>query len=753
MSRRDLCVRIAILACLATASVAGAQGLLAPSAPAPGPSGTAPGDGSTSPGPGFRLPGPPPPAPTPPGGGPPSRSREAAPKSEPAAGPSPRSGERAETEGPSGSKVETAVEPLSPAERAFQDIASPAGGPPGELRQFGYNFFRRPASTFAPVEDVPVGPDYVLGPGDDLVIHVWGAPEQVWPADGALVRTVDRSGQIYLPRVGVVRVWGLSFSEVDRLVRERLAQYFRGLRTSVTLGRLRTIRVNVVGHVQQPGSYTVSSLATLTNALTVAGGPSRVGSLRQIRLLRNGHVVGELDFYDYLLRGDRSRDFRLESGDTVFVPPLGPVAGIAGEVLQPAIYELRGPTRIADLLAMAGGPTPRAYLKAVQLIRAQPSAERVAVDLDLTRWFLHGDERVNLELRNGDLVRIYPSDPRIYNVVTVTGAVKYPRDYEYRRGLRISELLPPERLLPEAHLERVEVVRQHPDFSTEIIALNLRKAWEGDRTQDIVLQPRDRITVRTERRGVGGQALATVTLKGEVRRPGEYEIAPGERLSSVIRRAGGFTDRAYLRAAVFVRESLRRIEQEQLQQFVRVQEERLLAAAGTTVVAGVDKEEAAHTAQTLQARRELLRALASRVAAGRLVIRLDEPDRLEGTSDDLILEPGDTLEVPQRPGSVLVMGAVRNSTAVAFRDGEGVEYYLNRVGGFTPQADRKNVYLVRADGSAVSGFMNLRQVEAGDTIVVPPKEEEKVRFLPVFRDLTTILGQTLLSIAALVVLF
>lgn len=745
MSARDLLVPTMVLAWLATVGVAGAQTSgPAPAPPAPGVSGDGapPGAGVTLPRqlpPGLSLPQP--------GPKPPAASRETAPPSEP---PAPR--ERPESERAAAARPEGAPEPLSPAERAFQGIASPTGDPLGELRQFGYSFFRRPASTFAPVDDVPVGPDYVLGPGDDLVIHTWGAPEQVWPADGVLVRTVDRNGQIYLPRVGVVRVWGLSFSEVDRLVRERLAQYFRGLRTSVTLGRLRTIRVNVVGQVQQPGTYTVSSLSTLTNALAIAGGPSRVGSLRQIRLLRNSHVVGELDFYDYLLRGDRSRDFRLESGDTIFVPPLGPVAGVAGEVLQPAIYELRGPTRIADLITMAGGPTPRAYLKAVQLIRAQPSAERVAVDLDLTRWFLHGDERVNPELQNGDLVRIYPSDPRIYNVVTVTGAVKYPRDYEYRRGLRISELLPPERVLPEAHLERVEVIRQHPDFSTEIIALNLRKAWEGDRTQDVVLQPRDRITVRTERRGVGSAGLATVTIAGEVRRPGDYEIVPGERLSSLIRRAGGFTDRAYLRGAVFVRESLRRIEQEQLNQFVRLQEERLLAAAGTTVV-GVDKEEAAHTAQTIQARRELLRALASRVAAGRLVIRLDEPDRLEGTSDDLILEPGDRLEVPQRPGSVLVMGAVRNSTAVAFREGEGVEYYLNRVGGFTPQADRKNVYLVRADGSAVSGFMSVRRVEAGDTIVVPPKEEEKVRFLPVFRDLTTILGQTLITIAALVVLF
>jgi polysaccharide export outer membrane protein len=619
-------------------------------------------------------------------------------------------------------------EPISPIEQMF-----------GELRQFGYTVFSSPVSTFAPVDDVPVGPDYILGPGDDLVVNVSGA------MDSALVRTVDRNGRIFLPRVGPVPLWGLSFAQADRLIREELGRYFRGFQTTVTLGRLRTIRVHVVGEVCQPGAFNVSSLSTVSNALFAAGGPTKLGSLREVRLLRNNHVVGTLDLYEFLLRGNRSRDFRLESGDTVFVPTIGPVVAVEGEVKRPAIYELREPVRVSELVLLAGGVTPRSFLKRVQVIRQNPSAERTALDLDLTRVFTVGDRSNDLPLQNGDLVRIFPSDYRVYNVVHVSGAVKYPGDYELKPGMRLSQLLPREGVLPEAHLERVEIVRRRPDLSTEVLAANLNKAWQG--ITDLELKPLDEIKVQTELRPVG-----VVTLEGEVRRPGQYSVARGERLSSVIRRAGGFTDRAYLRGAVFTRASLRAIEQEQLDIFVKTQEQKLLAAAGTTVV-GIEKDEATQAQQVLQARRELLKALASRVAVGRMVVHLDQPDRLEGTAEDVVLEDGDALRVPEPPASVLVIGSVRTSTSVRHRPGMGVDYYVARVGGFTKEADQKDVHIIRADGSAVSGFASIRDVEPGDTVIVPPKEEVKVRPLPIARDMMTILGQTFLSIAALAILF
>jgi len=612
------------------------------------------------------------------------------------------------------------------------------------IRQYGYALFAANVSTFAPVDDIPVGPDYVIGPGDDLVINVWGT------TDSLVARTVDRNGRIVLPKVGDLRVWGLTFAQADRLIREQLSRYFRGYQTSITMGRLRTIRVHVVGEACQPGSYVLSSLSNLTTALFSAGGPTKLGSLRDIRLMRNGRLVGALDLYDFLQRGDRTRDYRLESGDTIFVPTIGEAAAVAGEVKRPAIYELHGDVRVADLVKMAGGVTPSSYLKRVQLVRALPSAERVTIDVDLSAYYLKQDGRSNPPVNGGDLVLIHRSDPRVYNTVKVDGAVKYPGAYELKPMMRLSQLLPPERLSPEAFLEAVEIVRRRPDHSLEVIQANLKKAWSGDAEQDLMLRPLDEITIRTELREAG-----TITLTGQVVRPGKYVIASGERLSSILERAGGFTERAHLKGAVFARASLRRIEQEQLDAFVRVQEQRILAAASTTVVGG-DKEDVAVSGQTIQARLDLLRTLAKRVAVGRMVARLTPPERLKNSGDDVVVMDGDTLDIPEPSSSVLVIGAVRNSTSVTYVAGSNVDYYINRVGGLSNEADNKGVHLVKADGSTLAGFANIRTVESGDTVVVPPKEDVKIRVVPTIRDAFAILGstlQTVLSAAALLVLF
>ena len=512
------------------------------------------------------------------------------------------------------------------------------------------------------------------------------------------------------------------------------------------MGRLRTVNVYVVGEVCQPGVFTLSSLSTVTNALFSAGGPTKLGSLREVRLIRNGYQVARLDLYDFLQRGDRTRDYRLESGDTIFVPPIGDVVAVAGEVKRPAIYEVRSDTRLADVVTMAGGVTPTSYLRRVQLVRALPSSERVTVDVDLTGYYLKGDEASNPPVNGGDLVLIHRSDPRIYNTVRVEGAVKYPGAYELKPMMRISQLLPAEKLLPEAQAERVEIARRRPDLSLEIVAVNLRKAWDGDAEADVLLKPLDEVSVRTELK-----PARTITLTGQIVRPGAYTIAEGERLSSVLERAGGYTDRAFLRGAVFTRATLRKIEQEQLDNFLKAQEQRILAAASTVTV-GAEKEEVTSQQQAIQARREMLRLLASKVVVGRMVVHLAPPDTLRGTGEDVVLIDGDTLEVPEPPQSVLVLGSVRNSTSVQYKPGANADYYINRVGGFSKEADKKETHIVKADGSAISSFTNVREVEPGDAIIVPPKAEEKIRALPTIRDVVQTIGSALLGIAALAAL-
>jgi protein involved in polysaccharide export with SLBB domain len=619
-----------------------------------------------------------------------------------------------------------------------QAYLGPFGAP---LRQYGYAMFATNVSTFAPVDDIPVGPDYVLGPGDDLTINVWGA------VDSTLIRTVDRNGRIVLPKVGDLRIWGLTFSQADRLIRDELSRFFRGFQTSVTMGRLRTVSVHVVGEVCQPGVYTLSSLATVTNALYSAGGPTKLGSLREVRLLRSNVQVARIDLYDFLQRGDRARDYRLESGDTIFVPTVGDVVAVAGEVKRPAIYEVQTGTRLADVVTLAGGVTPTSYLKRVQIVRALPNAERATLDVDLTAHYLKGDEASNPLVNAGDLVLIHPADPRVYNIVKVEGAVRYPGAYELKPLMRISQLLPSDKLLPEAYTERVEVARRRPDLTMEVLSVDLKKAWGGDVNQDLLLRPLDEVTVRTELK-----AARTIVLGGQVLRPGVYTIAEGEKLSSVLQRAGGFTDRAFLKGSAFTRASLRRIEQEQLDAFLKTQEQRMLASASTMIV-GAEKEEVAAQQQALQARREALRLLASKVVVGRMVVHLDQPDKLKGTENDVTLIDGDTLSVPEPPDSVLVIGAVRTSTSVKHKEGASVDYYINRVGGYSKEADKDEAHLVRADGSAIASFTKIRTVEPGDTVIVPPKEEEKIRTLPTIRDIAQTIGAALLGIAALAVLF
>jgi len=619
-------------------------------------------------------------------------------------------------------------EPISSVEAAFYEVSVFTGSGSRQLRQFGYSLFESPTSTFSAVENVPVGPDYILGPGDDLLLKIWGSME------GQVVLTVDRNGEIKLPSAGPVRVWGLGFSQVDQLIRDELSRYYRGFKASVTMGRLRAITVYVVGEVCQPGAFTLSSLSSVTNALFAAGGPLKLGSLRNIELKRKRNTVGKLDLYDLLLRGDKHNDFRLRSGDTIFVPSIGAAVGITGEVRRPAIYEVKEGTDIRKLIEMAGGVTPRSNLKRVQVIRAKHNAEREIIDLDLTGVQGNGNSSDDLLLRGGDFVKIYPTDPRIYNTIRLEGAVKYPGEYELKQGMRLSNLLTKGSLLPEAYADSVEISRLNDDLTTEIISANLKKAWEGDGTQNIVLNRMDLVSVKSN-----FKIPAIVKLVGEIVRPGVYRIKPGERLSSVLIRAGGFTDKAFLRGAVFTRTSVEIAEKRRLVEFVTFQEQLLLA--DTT------------QKNDLTLRREQLKLLASKIKLGRIVVHLDQPEHLAGSPNDVILMDGDRLEVSQKPATVLVMGSVRTPTAVLHWEDGDVQYYLNRAGGLTPDADENQIYVIRADGSAVAGFMKLRDIEAGDGIIVPPSTKKHVDKLPLIRAVATITGQLVLGLAGLLAIF
>jgi protein involved in polysaccharide export with SLBB domain len=642
--------------------------------------------------------------------------------------------------------------PRSPLERAFLQPPTP---PPSEtvqraaptgpvisrdLTQFGYDMFVSLLPSLTPATNLPVSPDYQLGPGDGLILYVWNIPGTSLYDSAPLL--VDRSGSVFVPRVGSVPLQGLTIAQAQEVIRSRVGRYYSGFELRLTLGELRGISVYVVGEVARPGTYTVSPFSTLLDALIAAGGPTKMGTLRGIRLVRNGKTQEEVDLYDFLLRGERALGPTLQAGDTVFVAPVGAVAGITGEVKRPSIYELRPGATVGALVAMAGGPLPTAQLSRIQVERQEGGAGKRILDLPFAPSLGEGASEL---LRDGDLVTIFPGQDRLRNAVTVEGFVRTPGQYEWKPGMRVSDLIKLDALLPEAYVNRVEVIRMRPDFSREILSVDVQKLWAStpapDPAQDLPLQSMDRISVKSE--VVGPES---VTIAGQVRRPGTYAITKGERLSSLLDRAGGFLPEAFPRGAVFTRESIRQLERQQLEKFVQTQETTLLAEAAAVTAGGA--EIGSQTAITTL-RRDLLRSLSSVLTLGRLSIRLDTPEKLKGTPDDILLETADSLFVPQNPTSVLVVGAVRNSASILYKEGENTEYYTNQAGGPRPEAEVKDTYILKADGTAVASFVKMRKLDPGDAVVVPISTEGKIQWAIFLKDWFTIVAQAFIPIGVI----
>ncbi len=607
-----------------------------------------------------------------------------------------------------------------------------------DLMQFGYDNFSSPVSTFAPAADVPVTPNYVLGPGDVLVTNLWGSVE------GTFTVPIARNGEVVLPRVGAITLAGMTLQEGQRVIQQQFSRYYNGYQLSVTMGSLKTIRVYVVGEVSRPGAYNVSGLSSVSNVLYSVGGPTKLGSLRNLKVIRRNQTVAEVDLYDFLLRGHRGDDVPLQSEDTILVPPIGPVVAVSGQVKRPAIYELKGETTVADVLEMAGGIMAGGSRSRVQIERVDGNAQKVLLDLDLAGFYAGKDPQANIRVRDGDLVKVFPIDNRMYNTVTLTGFVRNPGEYELRPGMRLSSLIRPDQLLPEAYLDRVEVVRLKPDWTWDVIGVDARRMLAGDPGQDVELHTLDKITVTSEARGP-----ITVTLKGEFKLPGTYSVTRGERLSSVIERAGGYTDHAFLQGAAFIRESVRKVQQQKLDEFVKAQEARLLAEGASIEPTGLTADEARAERENVNQRREVIRLAASQVVPGRIVIRLDAPEKMKGGPYDFELEDGDAITVPRTPAAVVVIGNVRNPTAVAWQQGRDVDYYLNQSGGLTKDADKDEIYIIKPDGSAVSSFVRVRDVDPGDVVMVPPSTDMKTRWRPLIRDIAQIFGSMALGAAAL----
>jgi protein involved in polysaccharide export with SLBB domain len=792
---------------------------------------------------------------------------------------------------------------------SLYDLYSQYGRRSPELVRFGDDVFRNGTGNFDQLPmDLPVGPDYVLGPGDGVNINLWGGVSQ------RLRRVVDREGKIALPEAGSVEVSGRSLGDVQRLVQTSLQSQFRDVQVDVSLARLRTVRIYVVGDVERAGAYDISSLSTPLNAVFTAGGPTSRGSLRTLRHYRGDTLVQEVDVYDLLLHGVRSGIERMQSGDTVLVPPLGAEITIEGMVRRPAIYELHGEKNLAEVLELAGGVLTSGTLRHVDVERVQAHESRTMLRLDIPES--NNQESVTKALedfavQDGDKIKISPILPYADKTVYLEGHVFRPGKYAFREGMLITDLIKSYNdLLPEPSKLHAEIVRLNPpdytpqvfafnlddalsakeqpvalkpfdtvrvfsrfdfedppvitvagevrdpgdhltnggtrlrdavylaggltpDASTDsaqifrrtgdnkliVLSVNLARALAGDDKDNLALEPKDRLIihrnlakvdpptvtiegevgrpgkyplgqemtaaelVRTAggfRRGAftetadltrytveGGQKVvgeheivqiaralggepdtdmrlhdgdvltirqlagwrdvgASITVSGEVMHPGTYGIQEGERLSSILERAGGLRSDAYPYGAIFERVQVRELAQQNRSELVRRVEDE---GPALKAVPDTDSDQKAAKDAALLQWQSTMERLQNTPPEGRLVIHISkDAKRWRNTSSDIQVRAGDTIYIPKVPTSIMVDGAVYNPTAVAYHPSKSAGWYLSQAGGPSNTAYKKGIFVIRADGSVVggsggmfSGGVQSAELRPGDMVVVPEK--------------------------------
>lgn len=674
---------------------------------------------------------------------------------------------------------------LEPATEFQRFVASSVGG---VLPIFGASLFEGVPTTFAPLDRVPVTANYVVGPGDEILLRAWGQ------VNLDLALTVDRAGAIFIPQAGNLKVAGLEFQQLASYLRTQLGRVFRNFDLSVNLGQLRSIQIFVVGQARRPGTYTVGSLSTLVNALFASGGPSAQGSMRRIQLKRGVEVQSEFDLYDLLLNGDKSKDVRLLPGDVVYMPPVGLRVAVAGSVKTPAIYELGREKTVGELIRMAGGLSSVADIDHATLERIENRTFRqaMAVRLDSTG--------MKTPLADGDVLKILTITPKFENAVTLRGNVANPGRLPWHSGMRLSDVIPGKESLvtrdywkkrnilgfapaddvpaepaieagrrpvptgisssaPDVNWSYAVIERQNPvTLATDLIPFHLGKLiLDKDQSQNLELRAGDVVTVFSQQdfRVAMNQQTRFVRLEGEFEAAGVYAVRPGESLGRLIRRAGGITPHAYLFGAEFTRESTRAEQQRRLDQFIQELQHDVERTAANKMIAASTPEQSMLVSSKLQNERSLIERISALKATGRIILNLDPESNDMSKVMDFALEDGDRFLLPAKPATVSVLGAVYNQNSFIYQPNLKVSDYVRQAGGPTRNADTGRMFLIQADGSVVPkhGFKSTSHgfeattLHPGDSVVVP-EAIFRGSFFQAVRDWSQIFTQFALGAAA-----
>lgn len=678
------------------------------------------------------------------------------------------------------------------------------------LPHFGSTLFDNP-QAYAVDAAAPAPGEYVLGPGDEVRIQIWGS------IDFAGSQTLDRNGQITLPKIGTLQLNGVQVKDLEATLRQRVATVYRNVTLSASLGKLRGITVYVVGQARQPGTYNLNSLSTLVNAVFASGGPGVNGSMRSIQLKRNGQTVTTLDLYDFIAKGDKSQDAALQPGDVIMIPPAGPRMALTGATDHGAIYELKHGSTVKDVLALGGGlpslaSTQRALLERIQ---ASPgNAQRQVLNLELS------PQGLAQPLQDGDVLTLLKISPAFANAVTLQGTVAQALRHSWTPGMRVQDLIPDREALitPDYYERKNKLVQildvqndvQDSQFSsantnarvrnmvdqinwdyavierlnrtelrTDLIPFNLGKAvLQQDPAYNLELLSGDVVTIMSsaDLQLPAERRTRLVRIEGEVNAPGLYQAMPGETLPQLLQRVGGLTPHAYVYGAEFTRESVRRQQQKNLDQLVRRLESQLQSATAT-LVANLSGERAAQAEALQRQQQEQMKAQIERLklmrSQGRVALGLPTtlPHTCASASADaqclqnwqasipaLPLEDGDVFSVPGLPSFVTASGSVINENVFIHKSGKTVGDVVASA-GLNEDADIRQSFLLRADGSILarrgsglfSNFDNT-PVMPGDTLVVPPKVDRENSYNFVVRalkDWTQILSNLGIGAAAI----
>ncbi|WP_296443262.1 polysaccharide biosynthesis/export family protein [Rhodoferax sp. UBA5149] len=659
------------------------------------------------------------------------------------------------------------------------------------LPMYGRDLFDTP-QAYAADSALPAPADYVLGAGDEVRLQVWG------PVDFNTSLTIDRNGQVNIPKVGVVTLAGVAVRDLEATLRSHLGKVFTNFQANATMGRLRGIQVYVVGQARQPGTFQLSSLSTLVNALFASGGPSANGSMRNIELKRAGKTVSTLDLYDFIARGDKSHDLPLMSGDVIVIPPVGPRVAVTGAFDQAAIYELKtGATSVADILSLGGGvPALATTQKALlERITRESNPPRQVQEIVLN------EQGLRQPLHDGDVLTLLGISPAFANAVTLQGTVAAPLRYRWFEGMKILDLIPErDALITGDYYKRKNLLVQNTDvareagsnvatrirglsdqinwdyaviermdrnkLSNELIPFNLGKAvLQRDPAYNLPLQAGDVVTILSQNdlRLPQDRQSRLVRVEGEVAAPGVYQTLPGETLPQLLRRIGGLTPQAYVFGTELNRESVRTRQQENLDTLIHKLEAQSQAQTSSFIAnKGADNAAQAQLLQQQQALqlKSQIDRLKSFKSNGRLALELDPQAQTLAALPALPLEDGDHILVPAVPGFVSAFGSVNNENVFIYKSGKTVADVLKSA-GLTEDAEPDQAFVLRADGSIVArrdhsglfggGFESI-QVMPGDTVVVPAQIDRESRYNMVtraFKDWTQILSNFGLGVAAI----